>query len=119
MAEEQIATGTMDAHVIVNPPSPRTSAPPALDIEHQRDVLARLKRIEGQLRGIRKMIEEPRLCIAILQQLAAAEAAIGRVSHVILKFHVEKCVPHSIAQGADEHTESLAELVDIVDRFSR
>jgi DNA-binding FrmR family transcriptional regulator len=119
MAEEQIATGTVDAHAIVNPPSRRASAPPALDIEHQRDVLARLKRIEGQLRGIRKMIEEPRLCIAILQQLAAAEAAIGRVSHVILKFHVEKCVPHSIAQGTDEHTESLAELVDIVDRFSR
>jgi DNA-binding FrmR family transcriptional regulator len=120
MADEQLTTATLDAHnahAIVKP-SRRASAP-ALDIEHQRDVLARLKRIEGQLRGIRKMIEEPRLCIAILQQLAAAEAAIGRVSHVILKFHVEKCVPHSIAQGTDEHTESLAELVDIVDRFSR
>jgi DNA-binding FrmR family transcriptional regulator len=117
MAEDMTTTATLDAHAIVKP-SRRASAP-ALDIEHQRDVLARLKRIEGQLRGIRKMIEEPRLCIAILQQLAAAEAAIGRVSHVILKFHVEKCVPHSVAQGADEHTESLAELVDIVDRFSR
>ena len=88
-------------------------------MDHQRDVLARLKRIEGQLRGIRKMIEEPRQCIAILQQLAAAEAAIARVSHVILKFHVEKCVPHSVSLGVDEHSESLAELVDIVDRFSR
>ena len=117
MADELTTTATLDAHAIVKP-SRRASAP-ALDIEHQRDVLARLKRIEGQLRGIRKMIEEPRLCIAILQQLAAAEAAIGRVSHVILKFHVEKCVPHSVTQGTDEHTESLAELVDIVDRFSR
>jgi hypothetical protein len=38
---------------------------------------------------------------------------------VILKFHVEKCVPHSLSLGADEHSESLQELVDIVDRFSR
>ena len=98
--------------------APKTNEP-ALDSDHQRDLLARLKRIEGQLRGIRKMIEEPRLCIAILQQLAAAEAAIGKVSHSVLKFHVEKCVPHSAARGSDEHAERLAELVDIVDRFSR
>src|SRR5215813_106488 len=117
MADQQPNLATLEPHVIVTP-SRRVSTP-ALDNDYQRDVLARLKRIEGQLRGIRKMIEEPRQCIAILQQLAAAEAAIGRVSHVILKFHVEKCVPHSMAQGADEHTESLAELVDIVDRFSR
>jgi len=118
MADQQLDTATLNTHAIVSP-SRGAGAPPALDLEHQRDVLARLKRIEGQLRGIRKMVEEPRLCISILQQLAAAEAAIGRVSHVIIKFHVEKCVPHSIAQGSDEHIESLAELVDIVDRFSR
>ena len=118
MPEEYSSTATLDPHVIVNPSSARATVP-ALDIDHQRDVLARLKRVEGQLRGIRKMIEEPRLCIAILQQLAAAEAAIGRVSHVILKFHVEKCVPHSVSRGSEEHSESLAELVDIVDRFSR
>ena len=117
MANEPSDTVTLSPHVIVKPS--RGASAPALDNDHQRDVLARLKRIEGQLRGIRKMIEEPRLCIAILQQLAAAEAAIGRVSHVILKFHVEKCVPHSMAQGSDEHSESLAELVDIVDRFAR
>jgi DNA-binding FrmR family transcriptional regulator len=108
----------LDSHSLVAP-SARRNGTPALDMDHQRDVLARLKRIEGQLRGIRKMIEEPRQCIAILQQLAAAEAAIARVSHVILKFHVEKCVPHSRSLGVDEHSESLAELVDIVDRFSR
>jgi DNA-binding FrmR family transcriptional regulator len=115
---DHIDTATLDSHPLVTPQARRNGAP-ALDNEHQRDVLARLKRIEGQLRGIRKMIEEPRPCIAILQQLAAAEAAIGRVSHVILKFHVEKCVPHSVALGAEEHSESLSELVDIVDRFSR
>jgi DNA-binding FrmR family transcriptional regulator len=110
---EPTDTLTLDSHSLVTP-SARRNGTPALDMDHQRDVLARLKRIEGQLRGIRKMIEEPRQCIAILQQLAAAEAAIARVSHVILK-----CVPHSLSLGADEHSESLQELVDIVDRFSR
>ena len=117
MADHGTGPSAAEPHAIVNA-SDRAGAH-ALDHDHQRDVLARLKRIEGQLRGIRKMIEEPRACIAILQQLAAAEAAIARVSHVILKFHVEKCVPHSLTKGSNEHTESLAELVDIVDRFSR
>ena len=117
MADNHADLATEASPEMVMPLNPTSE--PSLDLDHQRDVLARLKRIEGQLRGIRKMIEEPRLCIAILQQLAAAEAAIARVSHVILKFHVEKCVPHSAAQGSDEHAERLAELVDIVDRFSR
>ena len=117
MADEQTALASVASAIRM--PMPTEHEEPALDFDHQRDVLARLKRIEGQLRGIRKMIEEPRLCIAILQQLAAAEAAIGRVSHVILKYHVETCVPHSAKKGSDEHAERLAELVDIVDRFSR
>src|SRR2546423_11584286 len=107
MADEQLDTATLDAHVIVKPS--RLASAPALDIEHQRDVLARLKRIEGQLRGIRKMIEEPRLCIAILQQLAAAEAAIGRVSHVILKFHDEKSAQLSTVPLHDRHSDLQSE----------
>jgi len=88
-----------------------------LDDKCQRDLVARLNRVEGQLRGIRGMIQQPRLCIEILQQLAAAEAALGRVSHAVLKYHVEHCVPDSVAQGNSNHVSSLAELVDIFDRF--
>ena len=65
------------------------------------------------------MVQEPRLCVDILQQLAAAEAALNRISLAVLKFHVEKCVPDGIEQGEEERTRSLAELVDIFDRFAK
>ena len=89
-----------------------------LDERCQRDLVTRLNRIEGQIRGIRKMIEEPRLCIDILQQLAAAEAGLARVSHAVLKYHVEQCVPKSLDNGS-QHPSTLTELVDIFDRFAR
>jgi DNA-binding FrmR family transcriptional regulator len=84
----------------------------------QQALVGRLNRIEGQVRGIRRMIQEPRLCVEILQQLAAAEAALSRVSLAIFKYHVEFCVPESVAAGNGEAIKSLAELVDIFDRFS-
>ena len=90
-----------------------------LDASQQQALVTRLNRIEGQVRGIRRMIEEPRLCVEILQQLAAAEAALNRISLAVLKFHVEKCVPEGIEQGEAERTKSLAELVDIFDRFAK
>jgi DNA-binding FrmR family transcriptional regulator len=64
-------------------------------------------------------VEEPRLCIEILQQLAAAEAALNRVSLAILRCHVERCVPDGIAEGEVERDRRLTELVDIFDRFAR
>jgi CsoR family transcriptional regulator, copper-sensing transcriptional repressor len=90
-----------------------------LDSPQQQNVVARLKRVEGQVRGIRRMVQEPRLCIEILQQLAAAEAALNRISLAVLRHHVEQCVPEGVARGRDEQNKRLTELVDIFDRFSR
>jgi CsoR family transcriptional regulator, copper-sensing transcriptional repressor len=90
-----------------------------LDEAQQQAIVTRLNRIEGQVRGIRRMIQEPRLCIEILQQLAAAEAALNRISLAVFRFHVEKCVPDGIAKGDPERTERLSELVDIFDRFAK
>jgi DNA-binding FrmR family transcriptional regulator len=89
------------------------------DPNQQQAFVTRLNRIEGQVRGIRRMVQEQRLCIEILQQLAAAEAAMNRISLAVLKFHVEKCVPEGIEQGEPERTKRLTELVDIFDRFAR
>ena len=83
----------------------------------QRAIVTRLNRIEGQIRGIRRMVQESRQCIEILQQLAAAEAAMNRISLTMLKLHVEKCVPEGVEQGEPERTKRLNELVDIFDRF--
>ncbi len=90
-----------------------------LDEHQQQAIVTRLNRIEGQVRGIRRMVQEPRLCVEILQQLAAAEAALNRISLAVFKFHVEKCVPEGIAQGDSEREKRLNELVDIFDRFSK
>lgn len=90
-----------------------------LDEAQQQAIITRLNRIEGQIRGIRRMVQEPRLCVEILQQLSAAEAALNRISLAVFKFHVEKCVPEGISQGEPEKTKRLAELVDIFDRFAR
>jgi CsoR family transcriptional regulator, copper-sensing transcriptional repressor len=90
-----------------------------LDETQQQAIVTRLNRIEGQIRGIRRMVQEPRLCVEILQQLSAAEAALNRISLAVFKFHVEKCVPDGIAKGEPEKSNRLAELVDIFDRFSK
>jgi DNA-binding FrmR family transcriptional regulator len=90
-----------------------------LDEHQQQAIVTRLNRIEGQVRGIRRMVKEPRLCVEILQQLAAAEAALNRISLAVFKFHVERCVPEGIAQGDSEREKRLNELVDIFDRFSK
>jgi DNA-binding FrmR family transcriptional regulator len=90
-----------------------------LDESRQQALITRLNRIEGQIRGIRRMVQEPRLCVDILQQLAAAEAALNRISLAVLRFHVEQCVPDGIAKGEPERTNRLTELVDIFDRFAK
>ncbi len=90
-----------------------------LDQAQQQAIVTRLNRIEGQVRGIRRMVQEPRLCVEILQQLAAAEAALNRISLAVFHFHVEKCVPDGITKGDPERTERLTELVDIFDRFAK
>lgn len=81
--------------------------------------LKRLNRIEGQVRGIGRMIEEERYCIDILTQIRAAQAALRRVEDEVLKDHMAHCVEHAIASGdkADQRAK-LAELMDLLDRRS-
>ena len=90
-----------------------------LDETQQQSIVTRLNRVEGQIRGIRRMVQEPRLCIELLQQLSAAEAALNRISLAVFRYHVERCVPDGIGQGDPEKTRRLAELVDIFDRFAK
>lgn len=91
----------------------------ALEAYDRPALVRRLNRIEGQVRGIRRMIEEPRSCIEILQQLAAAEAALNRIGLAIFKHHVDHCVRDGIAKGDSDARKQLNELVDIFDRFGK
>ncbi|RZN09378.1 transcriptional regulator [Bradyrhizobium genosp. SA-3] len=80
----------------------------------------RLGRIEGQVRGLSKMVEEDRYCIDIVTQISAVRAALRRVEEEILKDHVAHCVEHAIASGdkADQR-EKLAELMAVIGRAER
>ena len=90
-----------------------------LDPNQQQTIVAKLSRVEQQVRVIRKMIQEPDVCAAILQQLAQAEGALNKVSLSILKMHVETCVPHGVATSEEEGKARLGELVDIFDRSAK
>ena len=90
-----------------------------MDELQQQSLVTRLNRIEGQVRGIRRMVQEPRVCVELLQQLAAAEAALNRISLAVVRYHVERCVPDGITKGEPEASKRLTELVDIFDRFAK
>lgn len=77
----------------------------------------RLNRIEGQVRGISRMLEEDRYCIDVVTQISAVRAALKRVEEEILKDHVGHCVEHAIRSGdQDEQRRKVAELVDVLGR---
>jgi DNA-binding FrmR family transcriptional regulator len=81
--------------------------------------LERLKRIEGQVKGVVRMVEEERYCVEILTQIRAARAALRRVEQTILREHVEHCVTQAVASGdSRERQAKLDELVTVVGRFS-
>jgi len=82
------------------------------------NTLKRLNRIEGQVRGIRKMIEEERYCIEVLQQMQAIKAALSKVEDAILKDHSNTCVASAIASGdTEEQQQKFNELVDLIGRY--
>jgi DNA-binding FrmR family transcriptional regulator len=82
--------------------------------------LKRLNRIEGQVRGLSRMVEEDRYCIEIVTQVAAARAALRRLEEEILRDHVAHCVEHAISSGnkADQRRK-IEELMAVVSRADR
>ncbi|API60488.1 transcriptional regulator [Tardibacter chloracetimidivorans] len=82
--------------------------------------IARMRRIEGQARGIAKMMEEDRYCIDILQQFAAIEAALRSTRAEVLKIHAGHCVEEAIASG-DKHDQKqkFSELVSLFEKQGR
>ncbi|MDP1809743.1 MAG: metal-sensitive transcriptional regulator [Actinomycetota bacterium] len=78
-------------------------------------ILARLKRIEGQMRGIQRMVKDGKYCVDILTQLSSAIAATEKVGLIVLKDHIKGCVRDSMTgKNADERID---ELVVVVERF--
>jgi DNA-binding FrmR family transcriptional regulator len=82
--------------------------------------LKRLSRIEGQVRGIARMLEADRYCIDVVTQIGAVRAALRRVEEEILRDHVAHCVEHAIASGdKTDQRRKVAELMDVMARAGR
>ena len=89
-------------------------------VEEKEALVKRLHRVEGQVRGIERMVEEERYCIDILTQIAAATTALESVAFRILDEHVNHCVAGALESGdAEVAAEKSRELLEAVHRFSR
>jgi DNA-binding FrmR family transcriptional regulator len=90
---------------------------PAVVQPGKQALLSRLNRIEGQARGIAKMVEEDRYCVDVLTQIAAIQSALGAVAMQLLESHTKGCVRSAIKSGEGE--AAVDELMTVVRRFSR
>ena len=100
----------MDKFLHDHPRKPRT--------QNEIDkVINRLKRIEGQVRGVQKMVEEDRYCMDILVQISAIQSALKNVGFAVTERHINHCVADAIQQG--EGKETIEELMGVLKQFSK
>lgn len=79
------------------------------DGKEYKDLITRLSRIEGQVRGVKKMVEEDRYCVDILTQVSAIQSALNSFNKVLLSQHIKSCVINDIRSGKDEVVDELVE----------
>jgi len=79
--------------------------------------MSRLSRIEGQVRGIKRMVEEGEYCIDIITQIQAARSALGSVAKIILKKHLNNCVRDAMSSGSQRQADAkIEELLAVLNR---
>lgn len=79
------------------------------------DVLSRLKKVEGQVRGIQKMVEDERYCVDILTQLAAVRAAVNKVGLMVLEGHTKGCMIDALS--SENQDQKVEELMNVLSKF--
>ena len=84
-------------------------------VRDKQGLMDRLKKIEGQVRGLQRMIEEDRYCVDVLDQVAAVRAALNRVGLALLESHARGCMRAAARRG--EGDQSVAELMEVLDKF--
>jgi DNA-binding FrmR family transcriptional regulator len=87
--------------------------------QNKNDYLKRLRRIEGQIRGLQRMVEDDKYCIDILTQVAAATKALQAVALGLLEEHLGHCVVQAVTEGGDTATEKVREASDAIARLVR
>ena len=86
-------------------------------VQDKQQIEARLSRIEGQIRGLRKMVDEDRYCIDVLTQVSAVQSALQSVALLLLRDHTQHCVAEAIRSG--EGSDKVRELSEAVERLVR
>ncbi len=88
-----------------------------MDAETKRRALHRLRRIEGQVQGIQRMIDEDKYCVDIMLQLSAVQGALEQVSKILMHRHIESCVMDSMKAGSER--KRARKIEELVGMFSR
>jgi DNA-binding FrmR family transcriptional regulator len=91
-----------------------------MDRENKPKLLNRLSRIEGQVRGVSRMVEDDRYCIDVLTQVQALRAALAKVETELLKDHLGHCIEGAIVSGdKQEQRQKASELIELLERATR
>jgi DNA-binding FrmR family transcriptional regulator len=88
-------------------------------VDDKDALLRRLSRVEGQVRGVRRMVGDEVYCIEVLTQIAAVRNALDGVALKLLADHTDHCVRDAVARGGEEADEKVSELMAAVERFAR
>ena len=101
-------------------PASRTSHALHRDTAGKEGLLARLKRIEGQVRGLQRMVEEERYCADVLTQVAAVQASLRSAAETLLQGHLRHCVTGALRSGDPVEAEAIyRELTDLFKKYGR
>ena len=86
-------------------------------LKDKKEILVRLRKLEGQLKGIQRMVEDEKYCVDVLNQISAVVAASQKVASIILKDHIQGCIRDALVH--DEHSdEHVNELLGVIERFT-
>jgi DNA-binding FrmR family transcriptional regulator len=99
------------------PKNPRKAL--GVDAEIKASNLRRLRRIEGQIRGLQKMVDEDRYCADIITQVASVQEALRGVGRALMRNHLKHCATEAITRGPEEANAMYDELLDLVSRHLR
>ncbi len=89
-----------------------------MDQETKQRALTRLRRIEGQIQGVQRMVEEDKYCVDIMLQISAVQGALEQVSKILMARHIESCVLDSVKAGTErERTRKIEELIEVCSRY--
>lgn len=92
----------------------------AIANEQKEDVLRRLSRIEGQVKGLRRLVEEDTYCVDVLTQVSSVHEALRGVGKVIMRDHLKHCVTDALRAGDDAKAErTYQELMDVIYKFAK